>query len=117
MGANRMIEQALEKVRDTAGVKTVYGEPIKIDGKTIIPVARVASGFKKKPDADGKPESGASAGGTSAKPVGVVEISGEATRFVPVAQTKKFAISAAIGSSVGLVLGWFLGRRGKRNQT
>jgi uncharacterized spore protein YtfJ len=94
----------------------VYGEPVQVDGKTIIPVARVAFGFKKKAETDGKPESGPSAGGVSAKPVGVVEVSGEETRFVPVAQTKKFAIIAAIGSGVGLVLGWVLGRRGKHNQ-
>lgn len=117
MGANRMIEQALEKVRDTAGVKTVYGEPISVDGKTIIPVARVAYGFKKETEAGEKPESGPGAGGMSAKPIGVVEVSGDETRFVPVAQTKKFAITAAIGSGVGLVLGWVLGRRGQHDHT
>ena len=44
MSATRLIEGALDKVRATAGVKTVYGEPIKVDGKTIIPIAKVTSG-------------------------------------------------------------------------
>jgi len=32
MSATRLIEGALDKVRSTAGVKTVYGEPINVDG-------------------------------------------------------------------------------------
>ncbi len=108
MSTKQLIDSAVEHLRASASVKTVYGEPVQVDGKTIIPVARVAYGFKK-------PESGPSAGGVSAKPVGVVEVSGAETRFVPVAQTKKFAIIALIGSGVGLVLGWVLGRRGKQN--
>lgn len=44
MSATRLIEGAIDKVRATAGVKTVYGEPIKLDGKTIIPIAKVAFG-------------------------------------------------------------------------
>ena len=117
MRTKGLINSAVEHARASASVKTVYGDPVAIDGKTIIPVARVGYGFKKKPDTDGKPESAPIAGAVRAKPVGVVEISGEETRFVPVAQTKKFAITAAIGSGVGLVLGWILGRRGKDNQS
>lgn len=115
MSTKQLIDSAVEHLRASASVKTVYGEPVAVDGKTIIPVARVAYGFKKKRETDGKPESGPSAGGVSAKAVGVVEISGEETRFVPVAQGKKLAAIAAIGSGVGLVLGWVLGRRAKQN--
>jgi uncharacterized spore protein YtfJ len=78
MSATRLIEGALDKVRATAGVKTVYGEPITVNGKTIIPIAKVADVY--------------------AAPAGVVEISGDETKYVR------------------MVLGLILGR-GRRPQT
>jgi uncharacterized spore protein YtfJ len=43
-----MIETMLSRigdVQDRATVKTVFGEPYQIDGRTIIPIARVSYGF------------------------------------------------------------------------
>jgi uncharacterized spore protein YtfJ len=43
-----MIEAMLSRigeVQERATVKTVFGEPYQIDGRTIIPIARVAYGF------------------------------------------------------------------------
>ncbi len=127
MSTKELIESAVDHLRTSASVKTVYGEPVVVDGKTIIPVAKVAYGFgggtgtKKAPGPaaeEGKePAGGASGegagGGVAAKPVGVVEITGEETKFVPFSQTKKLAIVAAIASGLALGLGLLLGRRGK----
>jgi len=41
----------------------------------------------------------------------VVEISGEETKLVPVSQARKLGVAAAIGSGLGLLFGFFLGRR------
>lgn len=126
MSTKELIDSAVEHLHASASVKTVYGEPVAIDGKTIIPVAKVAYGCcggtgTKKTSAglEGKAsvagESGEGAGGgLTAKPVGVVEISGEETKFVPFAQTRKLTLAAAIGSGLGLMLGFLLGRRRKR---
>lgn len=123
MRTKEVIDSAVEHLHVRASVKTVYGDPVAVDGKTIIPVAKVAYGFgggigtKKTPvGPEGKPpvadESGEGAGGgVSAKPVGVVEISGAETKFVPFAQTRKLTIATAIGSAFGLLFGFFLGRR------
>jgi uncharacterized spore protein YtfJ len=122
MSTEEMIDSAVEHLHVRASVKTVYGDPIAVDGKTIIPVAKVAYGFgggtgtkQTPPVPEGKPsvadEAGEGAGGVSAKPVGVVEISGAETKFVPFGQTKKLTIAAAIGSALGLLFGFFLGRR------
>lgn len=125
MSTKDMIDSAVAHLRASAGVKTVYGEPVVVDGKTIIPVAKVAYGFgggtgtKKAPGA--KDEKGApiaeegegAGGGVAAKPVGVVEISGEDTKFVPFSQTKRLAWAAAIGSGIGFVLGMLLRRRSR----
>ena len=118
MRANHLIEAALDKVRSTAGVKTVYGEPIKVDGKTIIPIAKVA--FGAKPGAGPKPkdfkaETVGEGGriGAYAVPVGVVEVSDDATKFVPINAKKQLSIAGAVGAAIGMVLGLVLGRRGR----
>jgi uncharacterized spore protein YtfJ len=123
MTTKDLIDSAVEHLHTSASVKTVYGDPVVMDGKTIIPVAKVAYGFgggtgtKTAPDGAQRTapiakEAGERAGGgVTAKPVGVVEISGAETRFVPFGQTKKLTIAAAIGSGLGLLFGFFLGRR------
>jgi uncharacterized spore protein YtfJ len=123
MSTEELIESAVEHVQARAGVQAVYGEPVAVDGKTIVPVAKVAFGFAggtaaKKTSAAPEEESPAAGesgegagGGLSAKPVGVVEISDAGTKFAPFAQTKRLTIAAAIGSGLGRVLGLLAGRR------
>ncbi len=124
MSTKELVDAAVEHIYTRAGVKTVYGEPVVVDGKTIIPVAKVAYGFgggagsKKAPasaagkEAPAKTGEGAG-GGVAAKPVGVVEVTDEETKFVAFGQTKKLAWAAAVGSAVGVLLGLLLGGRRK----
>lgn len=108
-----------ERLQSSASVKTVYGEPIAVKEKTIIPVARVAYGFggglrsrKKgeggKEQKDGEQEGGGA--GLAASPVGVVEITQEDTRFISIGEERKLAGALIIG----LFLGVFIGRRRSR---
>jgi uncharacterized spore protein YtfJ len=125
MSTKELVDAAVEHLYTRAGVKTVYGEPVVVDGKTIIPVAKVAYGFgggtgsKKAPAgeagkdaAPAKTREGAG-GGVAAKPVGVVEVTDGETKFVAFGQAKKLAWAAAVGSAVGLLLGLLLGRRAR----
>jgi uncharacterized spore protein YtfJ len=123
MNTKELIEGAVEHLRTSASVKTVYGEPIKAEGKTVIPVAKVAYGFgggsgEKKSEGDGKaPAEGEGVGGgVTARPVGVVEITGGETKFLRFGQPKKLAIVGLVGSGVGLVLGFLLGRKAIRSR-
>jgi uncharacterized spore protein YtfJ len=127
MSAKELIEGAVEQLRSSASVKTVYGDPIVVDGKTVIPVAKVAYGFgaghgsgthdKKSPD--GKTpvagEGEGAGGGVAARPVGVVEITGQETKFVQFGAPKKLMITALVGAGFGVGLGWLLGRKLSRN--
>ena len=109
-----------ERLQSGASVKTVYGEPIVAEKKTIIPVARVAYGFggglrsKKNGEAgkqqpkDGDEEGGGA--GLTASPVGVVEITPEDTRFISIGDERKLAWTLI----VGLFLGIWMGRRRSR---
>lgn len=40
MGVHRILEPLLERLHVDANIKTIYGEPIQVEGKTIIPVAK-----------------------------------------------------------------------------
>lgn len=127
MSTTELIDGAVEHLRNSANVKAVYGTPITTDGKTVIPVARVLYGFgvgsghgthaKKskngKTPAEGEGEG--AGGGVAAKPIGVVEITGAETRFVPFSASRKLAIMAVIGAGLGAAFGWFLGRRAGRS--
>ena len=41
----KIIQSLIDKIQSRAGVKKVYGDPILVGKKTIIPVSRVAYGF------------------------------------------------------------------------
>ena len=119
MSAKELIEGAVEHLQTSASVKTVYGTPIVTEGKTVIPVAKVAYGFGggsgsgPKKEGDGKPvgEGEGAGGGVAARPVGVVEITNEGTKFVQFGAPKKLAITALVGAGIGLVTGWLLARK------
>jgi uncharacterized spore protein YtfJ len=124
MSAKDLIEGAVEHLQTSASVKTVYGTPITVEGKTVIPVAKVAYGFgagsgrgthDRKLAGNGtvpvEGEGEGAGGGVAARPVGVVEITEEGTKFVQFGATKKLAFTALIGAGIGGALGWMLGRK------
>ena len=118
MSIQQLFSSFAERLQSSASVKTVYGDPMVVEGKTIIPVARVAYGFgggsgtrKSDAESEGGQEGGGGGGGVSASPVGVVEITPEGTRFIPFEDRKKLAAVLLIG----LLLGVRLGRRRVRN--
>ena len=110
------ILQALKESILTANVKSVYGDPIAAEGKTIIPVARISYGYGggAGKDGDGNSsarEGGGGGGGARAIPVGFVEISDQQTRFVPISDRRKMAVALVIGIGFGIWLNWSRQRR------
>ena len=106
------ILQSLKDSIVATSVKSVYGEPISAQGKTVIPVARIIYGYGAGAGTGGVGDSKArgegDGGGVGARaiPVGVVEISDQQTRFVPISDRKKLTGAAAIGVLFGIWLGW-----------
>jgi len=45
MSAVEILEKIGESLSSTATVRSVFGEPIHVEGKTVVPVAKVAYGF------------------------------------------------------------------------
>ena len=113
MGSQSLLQSLHENLGTRAQVKSVFGDPISAEGKTIVPVAKVAYGFGGGSGTGGvgqssaRGEGGGGGGGVRVVPVGVIEVSDQPTRFVPITDRKK------LGGAVlaGVVLGWLLARR------
>ena len=94
--------QKIEEMRDKASVNAVYGEPVKVGEKTIIPVADIKYGFglgygESAPASDEEEEipsgGGGVGGGIAARPVAVVEISDEGVVVSPVTDEGRIALA------------------------
>ena len=96
-----------EKLKASADVKVVYGEPQVIEGKTIIPVAVAAYGFGAGSGGGPQGQGGGGGGGMRVKPVGVVEITAERTRFIPIIDVNRLATLGVV--ALALLLFWFRG--------
>lgn len=99
------LEELFQSIVNHAGAKTIFGEPISTNGKTIVPIAKVHYGFGggsgRRPNNE---EGFGGGGGFIGKPVGVIEITNEQTRFIPIAPSWPIATAAAIG----VCLGWLI---------
>ncbi len=112
MNATELLEKIGESLGSAATVKSVFGEPVHAEGKTVVPVAKVAYGFgagagqKRLNSADG-PDAGSGGGGgggVGVFPAGVLEITGTRTRFIPFIDLRLLAGAFAAGVVVGKML-------------
>jgi uncharacterized spore protein YtfJ len=98
-------EEVFRSIVEHAGANMVFGGPVSVGGKTVVPVARIRYGFgggsggKRNPDQTGC----GGGGGLVAKPVGVVEISESETRFIPIASNWTLIAAVALGVCLGLL--------------
>ncbi len=105
-----------ENLINKATVSSVYGEPISVGSKTVIPVARIAYGFgggmgtskalrgeSQGPQFGG--EGGGGGGGVVAAPLGVVEVTPEATRFIRFSSGRRMMGAAIAGILLGMIVG------------
>ncbi len=111
MGLKEILEPIAMKLQSGTNVRAVFGDPVEAHGKTIIPVAKVAygfgGGFGKKDTGDGEPakDEGGAGGGAAARPIGVIEVSEEGTRYIPIHSGKKLAGILALGFLAGYLIG------------
>ncbi len=101
------VQELFHTIADQASAKTIFGDPISSEGKTIVPVVKIRYGFGGGAgrNHEGQEQGGGGGGGFMGKPVGVFEITREQTRFIPI--TSNWAMLAAIwiGVCLGLLIG------------
>lgn len=124
MNASDILDKIGDRLGSTATVKAVYGEPIEVNGKTVVPIAKVAYGFgggfgsghdkqglNGESALDGRHgEGGGGGGGVRAFPAGALEITDHGTRFVPYTDLRPLAAAFAAGAVLGAI--FFHRRRG-----
>lgn len=105
LAVNRL-EEVFKSIVDHAGTKIIFGEPVTVEGKTILPVGRVRYGFGggSGRKGNGEQHGGGGGGGLVAKPVGVVEITQSETRFIPISSNWSLIAAVALGVSLGLLI-------------
>jgi uncharacterized spore protein YtfJ len=107
------LETILEPISRSASVRSIYGDPISVNGKTIIPVARIAYGFGggsgRKQNQSNPQEGEGGGGGVYAQPVGVLEVTETETRFIALSDRKRLAGAALVGFCLGAF--WARSRR------
>ena len=101
----------VEDLHSVASVDAAFGKPQEIEGKVLIPVAVVSSGFglgfgqgtsgerteKEPTPAEG--EGGGSLGGAGARPIAVIEVTAEETTIRPIVDETKIALAGvALGA-------------------
>jgi uncharacterized spore protein YtfJ len=112
MSTQSLLQSLKESIVSQANVKAIYGEPISAQGKTIIPVAKIMYGYGGGAgtggvgDSSAHGEGGGGGGGVRAIPVGVVEISDQSTRFLPITDRKKLSAAVLVGIGIGVLFGW-----------
>ncbi|WP_436756680.1 spore germination protein GerW family protein [Streptosporangium sp. V21-05] len=110
----------IDKVRDSATVTRVFGEPITQDGVTVIPVARVGAGGG---GGGGRQEGGESPGegsgggfGATATAVGVFVVKDGQVRWQPAIDYNKIILGGQVVAVVALLtLRAFARRRARRS--
>jgi uncharacterized spore protein YtfJ len=98
-------KRAARAVRDQATAKRVYGEPVELDGVTIIPVAAVRRCGRQEGAGESKKECGCSF--ISARPVGLVVIRDGQVEWKPTLDVNRVVL--AVAGVLGLLV--FLRRR------
>ena len=112
MSSLALLQSLKESILSQSNVKAIYGDPIVAQGKTVIPVAKIMYGYGAGAGTGGvgtssaRGEGGGGGGGARAIPVGVIEVSEQPTRFVPITNRKRLAVAILVGAGFGMWLGW-----------
>jgi uncharacterized spore protein YtfJ len=102
-----------------ASARNVYGDPVSVGGRTVIPITRVSYGFGAGGGTGESEEAGSGRGGSgggaglSARPVGALEITEAGTRFIPFVDPARLGLAL----TVGFLIGFTIGRRSARRRS
>jgi uncharacterized spore protein YtfJ len=113
----KMLRSLGDHLQAGASVRNVYGDPVEVGGRTVIPIARIGYGFGAGGGEEAKRERSGSGGGggagISARPVGAIEITAAGTRFIPFVDPTRLGLALMIG----FLIGFRTGRRAARRRS
>lgn len=106
------LQSIFDKFSEKRDVTLIYGDPIKLEHRTILPVAKVkysvgaGIGYEEGDESQSKKGGGGEGGGGqfSIKPVGVYDITDEKTTYKPVVPLELIFIIPVIITGLALLL-------------
>ena len=116
---HQLFQTISERIPNTATIKTVFGDPISAEGRTVIPVARVRWGFgggggSNEGDDDGEKGPGSQGsgggGGIEVNPIGYIKITPLGSSYVSFEERRRAVRALLI---LGVLALFFLRRRKK----
>ena len=112
-----LVKTCVEEIERLLTTKTVVGEPITVEGNTLIPLISIGFGFGagggtgKAQKEKGEGLGAGAGGGGGIKPVGVIVVNKEGVRIEPI----KGAV-ASIGERVADIVAKIMEKRGEKKQ-
>ena len=110
MDIQQLLHNITDRVSGSASVKNVYGDPVVVGNRTVIPAAQVryafgggGGGAKREDEADAH-NGGGGGGRVSARPCGALEITPEGTRFIAFDDRRTAGAALALGFILGAAL-------------
>jgi uncharacterized spore protein YtfJ len=101
MNIQDLLHGMAERVSASASVKNVYGDPVTVGERTVIPVAQVRYAFGGGGGNRNEGEGGGGGGNVSARPCGALEVAADGTRFIVFDDRPKMAVALALGFVLG----------------
>ena len=118
----KLIKTTVGEVEKVLNTKTVVGEPISIEGTTLIPLISVGFGFgagggsgKGETKQSGEGTGGGSGGGGGVKPIAVVIIDKDGARIEPIRGGMATAIEK-LGETIPDIVAKFTEKRGSQKK-
>lgn len=109
MDIEKLFKTTVDELEQMLSSKTVVGDPITVEGATIIPLVSLGFGFgvgggtgKAAAEAEGEGTGGGTGGGGGVKPVAIVVIDKEGVRVEPV-KMRTGSVLAKVVETVGNV--------------
>jgi uncharacterized spore protein YtfJ len=98
-----------DRLRAGASVRHVYGDPVEYGGRMVVPIARLSYGFGagggESTNAERQGSGCGGGAGVGVRPVGVLEITADGTRFIRFGDPVRLATALLIGFAIGLRTG------------
>src|ERR1019366_1263793 len=103
MDIQQLLQNFAERVSTSASVRNVYGDPVVVGNRTVIPVAQVGYAFGGGGGAKAESPNGGGGGGgrVFARPCGALEVTPERTRFLDFVDRPRRGAALALGFVLG----------------
>lgn len=114
-----LLKTTLTEIERVLNTRSVVGEPISVEGQTVIPLVSIGFGFgagggsgKEEKNIAGEAFGGGSGGGGGVKPVAIIVVGKDGVRVEPVKKA-----TANVIEKVGDVIGRMAERRAEKKAT